>query len=231
MPRPQTPRGRRRDWLALLGTLVVACSASVLLVHSAPAWSQRDPAFESAFIVAAERLQQASAGERAAVDDAAERFGQLLAQHPADPLLRAYTGAATALRATTTLLPWRKLGLAEDGLALIDQALAQLAPAHAALQLRGVPVALETRFVAANTFLNLPTLFNRNERGRKLLDEVLASPAFADAAPGFRASVWLRAGKQAEADQQREQARHWYTLVVASKAPQAAMAARRLEAL
>lgn len=218
----------RRRTAIVLATMLVAAGSGLLLTWQAPAAAQTAPVtFESAFA----RMQQATPGQAAAIDDAGEQFGQLVAQQPADPVLRAYLGAATALRATTTALPWRKISHAEDGLAQLDKALAQLTPAHDAPAHRGVPAVLETRFVAANTFLRLPGFFNRNERGRKLLADVLASPLF-DAAPaGFRVAVWLRAGELATDDRQLAQARQWYERAAATDAPQAATARSRLKEL
>jgi TPR repeat protein len=94
-----------------------------------------------------------------------------------------------------------------------------------------VPAVLSVRYVAANTFLALPGMFNRGERGHKLLDEVLKSPLFEASPAGFKASVWLRAGQQAVADQQPAQARQWYEKAAASGTPQAAQARTRLQAL
>ncbi|MFO1218916.1 MAG: hypothetical protein U1E89_11135 [Burkholderiaceae bacterium] len=219
----------RRRTAIVLATMLVAGAGSALLAWQPPAFAQTATGvtFESAFA----RMQQAAPGQTAAIDAAVEQFEQLVAQQPGDPVLRAYLGAATAMRATTTVLPWRKISHAEDGLALLDKALAQLTPAHDAPAHRGVPVALETRFVAANTFLRLPVFFNRNERGRQLLAAVLASPLF-DAAPlGFRAAVWLRAGELAADDREPAQARQWYERVAATAAPQAATARSRLKEL
>lgn len=185
----------------------------------------------AAFEQAVERLQQATPGQADAIEDTLLRFQRLQAAEPADPVLRAYLGAATSMRATTTWMPWKKIQHAEDGLALIDKALAQLTPAHEAPLHRGVPAVLEARFVAAGTFLALPSMFNRGERGRQQLDLVLKSPLF-DAAPApFRAAVWLRAARLAEQDGQPDQRRQWLQKVAASDAPQAVAARRQLEAL
>lgn len=203
---PHTLIARRRV-LALAGTALAGAAAGV-------------PAAED-FDTAVERFQLAVAGNTSAVDGAAARFGQLSDAAPQDPVLRAYAGAATVLRATTTWLPWSKLAFAEDGLALIDQALAQLAPAHDAPARRGVPASLETRFVAANTFLRLPAMFKRQERGARLLAELLSDPRLDQAPLGFRAAVWLRAALHAP---HTEQARELLRRVAASGTPQAAAA-------
>lgn len=234
---PSTPR---HALLTLAATSLVALASGALLITTtvcanaqqpvaAPtvATAQADAGFDAAFA----RFIAARPGDDAAIDDAASQFGKLQAAAPTDPVLRAYAGAATSMRATTTMLPWKKMGYAEDGLALIDKALAQLTPAHDAPSHQGVPAVLSVKYVAANTFLALPSMFNRGERGHKLLDEVLKSPLFEAAPAGFKASVWLRAGQQAVTDQQPAQARQWYEKAAASGTPQAAVARSRLQAL
>jgi hypothetical protein len=94
-----------------------------------------------------------------------------------------------------------------------------------------VPAVLEARFVAANTFLGLPAMFNRGERGRAQLDAVLGHPLFGSAPVPFKAVVWLRAARLAEADAKPEQRRQWLQKVADSGAPQASVAREQLKAL
>jgi hypothetical protein len=135
------------------------------------------------------------------------------------------------MRAKTTLLPWRKIGHVEEGLAQIDKALAQLTPAHDAPEHRGVSASLETRFVAANTFLALPGLFNRGPRGAQLLDEVLRNPLLESSPASFRGSVWMLAAGEAVKAKRPDDARRWLDKVVETSAPQAAAAQARLKEL
>lgn len=155
---------------------------------------------EAEFQEAAQQFSQATQGHTELIEPSAERFTALSRAEPTHPLLRAYAGAATSLRATTTLLPWKKMGYAEDGLAQIDKGLALLGKVHEQQRLRGTPVSLETRFVAASTFLGLPGMFNRGPRGSQLLQEVLNDPLFASSPAGFQAAVRARAAKQAAAE-------------------------------
>jgi hypothetical protein len=192
-----------------------------------PAWS----ADASAYAQAEAQFQHAREGDKNAVEPAAKLWAEQAAAHPADPVAKAYAGAATALQATTTLLPWRKMGYAEDGLALIDKALAMLTPAHDTALYRGVPVSLETRFVAASTFLGLPGMFNRSARGAKLLSEVLNSPLMNQAPLGFQAAVWMVAANEAHKAQRQEDANARWQKVVASGAPQAPAAQAQLKGL
>jgi hypothetical protein len=216
---------------ALLAWWITAAAASLgaTLMIATPASAAVNPqAFETAF----QQFQQAAnGGDEKAIESAAEQFGRLAASEPADPVLMAYSGAATAMRATTTMLPWRKMSFADDGLAQLDKALALLGPEHDAPLHRGTPASLETRFVAANTFLRLPAMFNRHGRGVRLLDEVLKSPQFGTAPLPFRAAVWLRAGDEAAQDKRRDDARRWLQQVVDSGAPQAARAQAKLKEL
>lgn len=210
----------RPMWFAILGL-------SLGLSLAAPVQAADAAAFEAAF----GEFQRANSGIDAAIDAAAERFALLSAAAPGDPVLLAYSGAATTMRARTAYMPWNKLSLAEDGLAKIDKALALLTPAHDAVLYHGTPASLETRFTAANTYLALPAGFNRHARGVKLLEEVLANPMLASAPLPFRGAVWLRAGSEAIADKRPDDARRLLQRVLSSGAPQAANAQARLKEL
>jgi len=164
-----------RRILALLAAALLALSA-----HAVP-----DDKFQAAF----HRFKQAAAGDTGAVDRAADAFGALLKEEPANPVLQAYAGATTAMRAKTTVIPWKKLSLAEDGLAQIDKALALAATARPLPAQRGTPGELELKYVAASTMLAVPKFMNRGSQGAKLLEEVVKSPSFASAPAGFRTEV------------------------------------------
>ncbi len=165
-------------WAALVGAIG---SAAMQVVWAAP-----DAGFESAF----QLFMRASGGDDAAIDKAAESFDVLRKADPANPVATAYDGAATAMKAKAALLPWKKMGYAEDGLALIDKSLAMLTPAHDAALQHGTPGSLEVRFVAANTFLGVPDFMNGGARGAKLLGDVLASPLLSAAPLAFQGTVW-----------------------------------------
>ena len=102
-------------------------TAAAAFAPSAEAFDQADATF-----------RRASDGDRAAIAPALAQFTALLQARPGDPRLMAYAGAATAMQARTTWLPWKKIGHAEDGLALIDRALARLTLAHDAERLLNV---------------------------------------------------------------------------------------------
>jgi len=201
----------QRRVLVFAAVVLASCVATGIAI-AAP-----DAAFDNAF----RHFIVASGGDKSAVDPAADEFEALLKAEPANPVLMAYAGAAGAMRAGTTLMPWKKMGYAEDGLALIDKSLAMLAPAHDATIQHGTPGSLEVRFVAANAFLAVPSFMNRAARGAKLLDEVLASPLFAHAPLPFQGNVWMRAAALATKEQRPADAQRFLNEVISRNAPQA----------
>ena len=160
--------------------LALAC---VLCLSAAPTPAQA--VSEAQFLPAHRLFMRAVQGDSAAVAPALEAFVALRKTAPTDWVLLAYTGSATALQATTTWLPWQKMHYAEDGLALLDKALAGVSTS-AALGPTGVPAQLEVKLVAANTFLAVPGFMNRHGKGIQLLGEVLASPQLASTPQAFR---------------------------------------------
>ena len=112
-----------------------------------------------------------------------------------------------------------------------DKALALLSPAHDAPAQNGTPGVLEVKFVAANTFLAVPGFMNRNERGTKLLGEVVQHPLLATAPLPFRGSVWLSAAKEANKAKNTAEAKRYLDLIVQQQAPQAAQAQTLLKNL
>ena len=202
---------RQRRVFAFVAVVFASCVATGIAI-AAP-----DAAFDSAF----RHFIVASGGDKSAVDPAADAFDALLKAEPANPVLMAYAGAAGAMRAGTTSLPWKKMGYAEDGLALLDKSLAMLTPAHDAPIQHSTPGSLEVRFVAANAFLAVPPFMNRAARGAKLLDEVLASPLFANAPLPFQGNVWMRAAALAAKEQRPADAQRYLNEVISRNAPQA----------
>jgi len=183
--------------------------------------------FDSAFA----QFQQARAGNESAIDKSAQAFEVLLKAEPINPVLMAYVGATTAMRANTTWLPWKKMTYAEDGMAMLDKALAMLTAAHNAPLQHDVPAALEVRFVAANTFLAVPGFMNRGARGAKLLGDILDSPLLTTAPLAFKGDVWMVAADLALKDKRAQVARNYLIDVVKASAPQAEAARAQLKAM
>lgn len=205
----------------------IASIALLSLAVTVSAHAATDAAFAAAF----GSFAKAAAGDDASIDAAATAFESLRTAEPANPVVVAYAGASATMRAKTALAPFDKMSRAEDGLALLDKSLAMLTPAHDAPIERGTPGSLEVRFVAANTFLGVPSFMNRGAKGRRLLDDVLASPLFAHAPLPFRGTVWLRAGELAAKDRRADDARRYLNEIVSRNAPQAERARTLLKEL
>ena len=87
---------------------------------------------------------------------------------------------------------------ADEGLDHLDRALAALKPEHDTTLLRGVPMGIEARLAAANTFLRLPdVIFHRRAQGKKLVAELVKHPALPTAPAGIRAAVDAAAAEAA----------------------------------
>lgn len=173
------------------GLAALALAACLGPLATAPALAADTPAQQAALSA----FQLARSGDEGQIAGAAEKLQALVHAEPGQPLWLAYAGAATTLQARTTFAPWKKMRYTEDGLAQIDKALALLGGLPAGAVHNGVPVPLEVKLTAASTFLALPSMFNRGERGRRLLDEVQKDPSYAATPAGFKDVVRQLAAK------------------------------------
>jgi hypothetical protein len=203
----------------------VCAFITAVSLWAAPAHAATDTQLQDAYRLA----QTAITGDSSQIPAAVEKLTALLAGEPANPLLLVHLGALTAMQARGTMLPWKKTGYAEDGMAMQDKALGLLSPATDAQRHDGVPVTLQVKFTAASTFVAVPRLFNRHERGERLLREVLDSPLFEPSPLGFRGAVWMSAARLARDDGKPEQARNYLDTVIAHNAPQADQARAQRE--
>jgi tetratricopeptide (TPR) repeat protein len=229
----QSPRKTVLAALTLCTALGLGLALQTTHAADAPAATAAAPAAmsEAAYNHALSLFNKALAGDESALGGAMSAWQSLVSGDPTNPVPRGYLGSATAMQATTTILPWKKMGFAEDGLALLDKALAQLTPAHDQQLVGGVPASLHVRFNAASTFSALPSMFNRSERGAKLMDDLLKNPLLEASPLGFKAAVWLRAGQDAQRAKRTDEARQLLQKVAASGAPQAAAAQAQLKSL
>jgi hypothetical protein len=155
-------------------------------------------AADDAFRQAAEVFMRAQQGLDKEIGPAVAAFHALATAEPRNPVYAAYLGAAQALRGREALMPWNKLKYTEEGLDTLDRALASLGPEHDGALLRGVPMGIEARLTAANTFLRVPDgIFHRRAQGKRLIAELLKHPALAGAPAGIRAAVDAAAAQAA----------------------------------
>jgi len=165
----------------------------------------------SAFVAKAEDLSaeieaarqvylEGVSGDKAATEDAARRFEALLGQNPGNPLILAYLGSSETLLGKQAWMPWNKMNHAEKGLGLLDTALESLTAEHAGVRSRGIPVGLEVRLTAGATFVRVPRFFHRFDKGKALLDALVADPLLAEAPAAFQASALFWAAQAAQED-------------------------------
>ncbi len=205
--------------LRLIKLVVLSSTLSTLICVTNTASAFSEPDFQTNF----KKFTQAQGDTD--TEQAASGFHEMLKAEPANPLLMAYTGAATTKLATTTIFPWKKMSYSEDGLAMLDKALQLASNVHAMPEMHGkVPVVLEAKFVAANTFLAVPGFMNRGSQGQKLLNEILQHPLFASTAVDFRGAVWMRAANLAIDQKHPELAKTYLNAIIQANAPQAANA-------
>lgn len=151
-------------------------------------------------------------GDRRAVRDATQRFRVLSQNYPQEPVFVAYIGACETLQGRDAPNYIEKRRMTEEGLGDINRALEMLSAGTD----RQSPRYLDTLLVAANTFIHIPSFFNRYEEGRRLLQEILTYPTFDGMAPGFKAATYMAAALVAQGDGNDGAYRHYLDLTVNS---------------
>lgn len=191
----------RRRWLALAAVKLLALGAAFAVPAAGPGFTPAAyaaPAADGNFDAALREFDAARADEKH-LDAAIAALRGLPADAQRQPLAAACLGSALALQGKAAWMPWNKMKFTEQGLDQLDAALALLKPEHGAVLVRGVPVALQTRLVAAATFVAVPDgLFHRRADGRKLLAALRADPLLAGAPAAFRAEVAAAEARLAE---------------------------------
>jgi|GEM_PF-305790 len=222
---------------ATASALALAVGISVVPSHAAPEPAKAvvvSTGNEAAFNTAYETFLRARNGDNSQIEPAIAAFEKLLREAPQQPLYAAYLGSALALKGRAAWMPWNKLKYPEQGLDRLDQALAALKPEHDRSLARGVPVSLETRLVAASTFITLPdNIFHRRKAGKSLLAEIQRHPAFAASPAQLRSGVYLLAADVAKLEdrKQDEVAQLKQVLAIASSGSDAVRAQARLKEL
>lgn len=194
----------RRQLLALAAVKLLAVGAVFFLPVTTPAFipavfAAPAAAATEAGLDAALREFDAARADEKRVDAAVLALRGLPADPQRQPLAAACLGSALTLQGKAAWMPWNKMKFTEQGLDHIDAALAMLKPEHATVVVRGVPVSLQTRLVAAATFVAVPDgLFHRRADGRKQLAALRADPLLAGAPAAFRAEVEAAEARLAE---------------------------------
>jgi hypothetical protein len=145
---------------------------------------------DAVFDAARRHFDRARRGEADQIELAIAAFAVAPANPALQPLYSVYLGCAHALKGKAAWVPWKKLKFAEHGLIHIDRALATLRPEHEHLLVKGTPMTLFTKIVAAATFISMPDrVFHRRAAGRVLIDQIRRSPSLPSAPPAFHVEL------------------------------------------
>jgi hypothetical protein len=151
-------------------------------------------------------------GDKHAVREATHRFRALSQEHPREPIFVAYLGACMSLQGRDAENNLEKKQLTDEGVREIDQALKMLSEGAD----QGSPRYLDTLLVATNTFIHIPAFFNRYDEGKRLLQKILADPAFEGMAPGFKAAAYMAAALVAHGEGDDGAYRRYLNLTVSA---------------
>ncbi len=164
----------------------------------------------NAFIKAQAVFEQGMRGSEHDNQNAGEQFKHLTELEPGNPLFMAYYGATYALKADHAWMPWTQLRFGEQGLELIDKALKLLSAEHDQILVRpAVPMSIETRLVAINTFLKVPDkYFHRYDAAKSLLAETMKGSLFAVSSPMIQARYHFQAAFVEQTEKKRENEVH-----------------------
>ena len=181
-----------KDWHTAAAAFALSCALGASAQGSEDAFNKAQTAFERGL-----------RGSESDNETASAQFKQLSQAEPGNPLHLAYYGSTLAIKARDAWLPWKKLKFGEQGLEQIDKALKRITPEHDKAMPGKVPLGIETRLVAVNTFLKVPDrFFHRYDSGKSLLTETMKHPAFAQSPPQIQARFHLQAALVAKKDNQ-----------------------------
>ena len=204
-----------------------AAVALTLALAVSPAAAQAPQNPDKAVVEAVQLAQRASAGDAGAIAPALAAFEALSSADPGQPLYGAYLGMVTGLKARDAWMPWTKLKYAEQALDQTDRALQALTPERERQLVRGAPVGVETRIVAARLYIRTPDeFFHRRASGKKLIAEVMARPDFAAAPAPLRAAAHMAAAEAARGERPDEEIAHLKQALTLAPSSLSAEAAR-----
>jgi hypothetical protein len=136
--------------------------------------------------------------DQSTIQSALHKFKLLLEADPKNPLFLVYQGSTYTLMSEFAWLPWSKKRYTNEGLEKIKMALQQLKTIHDSEYLKvgevQVPISIETRLVAIDTFLRIndPQSINVFEAVKAVLYDLYWSPAFQKAPPSIQAHFYLQ---------------------------------------
>ena len=168
------------------------------------------------FATARAQFEAGRAGSDAATDLAQRLFSRLLSSDANNPLYLAYYGSTFTLQARDRRAPWTKIKLINQGVSILDRALALLNRPRGS-SATGT-VVLETRLVVMATFIALPeTLFHRLAAAKHEFQLAVSSPGYSSAPVDLRGHLQYEGALIArqEGDAAGERAALQHVLVLA----------------
>ncbi len=189
--------------MALLMGLVVFC-LPVVALHADD--------YNASLSAARTKFLQGVDGDQHAVRDATRQFKKLSHLNLREPVLMAYLGACETLKGRDAANNLNKRRLTTDGINQVDRALKLLDDTTDYPPDRR----LDTQLVAANSFIHIPAFFNRYQKGRLLIEQILADSNFDLMAAGFRAATYMAAALVAQGDNDETAYRKFIELTLAA---------------
>lgn len=163
---------------------------------------------------AREQQQLAIKGDEDATEKAYDLFEQLLKANPNSAMLLANLGSLETIKGRDAWMPWNKMSFVESGLDKIDQALEMIEDEdYQDSKVSQIWQSIEARNVAANTFISLPSMFNRYESGKEELVLLLSSAKFASAPKGIKNSAYKLAIKVAKDDKRDDLVKQYQSMI------------------
>lgn len=142
------------------------------------------------------------------VDRALSLADGFLIEHPRDGRALTYRGSLAAMRARVSWLPWKKLGMLQEGINQMDEGVSLVSKAGA-----GSEHELEVRLVRGISSAKIPSTFGRGGVAFSDFKAVVNHPRFAELAATHRATAkaWLavmyrRQGQGAESERLQSEA-------------------------
>lgn len=195
----------KRQLITKLGLVAGAAIVGVQFFATAPSTAATGTSWET--VRAAYQVARNHATTED-VDKALDLADGFLVDHPQDGRALTYRGSLSALRARLSWMPWKKLGMLNDGISQMDEGVSLVSKAAA-----GTAQEIEVRMVRGTTSANIPGAFGRGGVAYSDFKAVVNHPRFGDISIENRAAAmaWLaalsrRQGQEAEGERLQKEA-------------------------
>jgi len=104
--------------------------------------------------------------------DSDKLWSELQALTADDPFVMVIKGSTLTLQGRDAWMPWNKMSYVEQGMDLIRKAVRALKPSDKEKTFQGIPLDIQVKRTAADTYLSLPEMFNARSQGMEWAQEV-----------------------------------------------------------